>query len=140
MLCNMFLYMCFFSSRRRHTRCALVTGVQTCALPICHLDRIADKTRPGVGQLVAWVGIVAASLLMPGGEPRQVFGEAGLRKVLETSFYADGGTISRSPQAQLDAIMALSMPPRIYDMRRIEVPPFVPRPAERRGGEECVST
>src|SRR3546814_8219634 len=25
----------FFSSRRRHTRCALVTGVQTCALPIC---------------------------------------------------------------------------------------------------------
>src|SRR3546814_16804271 len=27
---------CFFvSSRRRHTRCALVTGVQTCALPIC---------------------------------------------------------------------------------------------------------
>src|SRR3546814_4942765 len=25
---------CFFESRRRHTRCALVTGVQTCALPI----------------------------------------------------------------------------------------------------------
>src|SRR3546814_7893738 len=25
----------FFASRRRHTRCALVTGVQTCALPIC---------------------------------------------------------------------------------------------------------
>src|SRR3546814_9883053 len=25
---------CFLSSRRRHTRCALVTGVQTCALPI----------------------------------------------------------------------------------------------------------
>src|SRR3546814_15732929 len=29
----MFLFF-FFSSRRRHTRCALVTGVQTCALPI----------------------------------------------------------------------------------------------------------
>src|SRR3546814_1869902 len=27
----------FFSSRRRHTRCALVTGVQTCALPIFRL-------------------------------------------------------------------------------------------------------
>src|SRR3546814_1789851 len=27
----------FFSSRRRHTRCALVTGVQTCALPISEL-------------------------------------------------------------------------------------------------------
>src|SRR3546814_5836446 len=31
--------MFFFSSRRRHTRCALVTGVQTCALPI--LGRLA---------------------------------------------------------------------------------------------------
>src|SRR3546814_9525287 len=32
-------YLCFFfSSRRRHTRCALVTGVQTCALPICLLQ------------------------------------------------------------------------------------------------------
>src|SRR3546814_5597092 len=30
MVCFVF----FFSSRRRHTRCALVTGVQTCALPI----------------------------------------------------------------------------------------------------------
>src|SRR3546814_12898710 len=28
------VYVFFFSSRRRHTRCALVTGVQTCALPI----------------------------------------------------------------------------------------------------------
>src|SRR3546814_20042160 len=28
------MFLCFFSSRRRHTRCALVTGVQTCALPI----------------------------------------------------------------------------------------------------------
>src|SRR3546814_2640852 len=30
----MLLSVFFFSSRRRHTRCALVTGVQTCALPI----------------------------------------------------------------------------------------------------------
>ncbi len=90
-----------------------------------HLDRVADKTRPGVEQMVAWIGVVAASLLMPGGEPRQVFGEAGLRKVIETSFYADGGNIARSPQAQLDAIMALSMLARIYDMRRIDLPPFL---------------
>src|SRR3546814_5171254 len=31
--CVLFVFF-FFSSRRRHTRCALVTGVQTCALPI----------------------------------------------------------------------------------------------------------
>src|SRR3546814_16971395 len=39
----------FFSSRRRHTRCALVTGVQTCALPIYvaqrqpHFDGIVEQ-------------------------------------------------------------------------------------------------
>src|SRR3546814_8580250 len=31
-MCNIDMF--FFSSRRRHTRCALVTGVQTCSLPI----------------------------------------------------------------------------------------------------------
>src|SRR3546814_13290437 len=34
--------MFFFSSRRRHTRCALVTGVQTCALPICEFIDVAS--------------------------------------------------------------------------------------------------
>src|SRR3546814_10763685 len=45
----------FFSSRRRHTRCALVTGVQTCALPIClaasegvNLVSIADGSHESV--------------------------------------------------------------------------------------------
>src|SRR3546814_6732203 len=33
------LFFFFFSSRSRHTRCALVTGVQTCALPISSDDR-----------------------------------------------------------------------------------------------------
>src|SRR3546814_2393517 len=39
----MFCFFCF-SSRRRHTRCALVTGVQTCALPIYGLSRQQWKT------------------------------------------------------------------------------------------------
>src|SRR3546814_10282546 len=34
----------FFSSRRRHTRCALVTGVQTCALPISHENNSPTPT------------------------------------------------------------------------------------------------
>src|SRR3546814_5748777 len=34
----------FFSSRRRHTRCALVTGVQTCALPILTPEEHAEVT------------------------------------------------------------------------------------------------
>src|SRR3546814_2192989 len=35
----------FFSSRRRHTRCALVTGVQTCALPISLADAKGSGSR-----------------------------------------------------------------------------------------------
>src|SRR3546814_10393695 len=36
MICDVYICMIlsFFSSRRRHTICALLTGVQTCALPI----------------------------------------------------------------------------------------------------------
>src|SRR3546814_8650396 len=50
------MYICFiflFSSRRRHTRCALVTGVQTCALPISLVsDRIVGRS-PNQGFRVA---------------------------------------------------------------------------------------
>src|SRR3546814_20818348 len=38
----MFMLYFFFSSRRRHTRCALVTGVQTCALPISGMEISAE--------------------------------------------------------------------------------------------------
>src|SRR3546814_3517605 len=37
-VCCSLYHLFFFSSRRRHTRCALVTGVQTCALPISFAD------------------------------------------------------------------------------------------------------
>src|SRR3546814_8502065 len=46
-LLHLYFYFFFFSSRRRHTRCALVTGVQTCALPIsrrCASWRISART------------------------------------------------------------------------------------------------
>src|SRR3546814_1406736 len=40
----------FFSSRRRHTRCALVTGVQTCALPISERQEEATRERKARGK------------------------------------------------------------------------------------------
>src|SRR3546814_8991342 len=47
-----FVVVCFFfSSRRRHTRCALVTGVQTCALPICSFQYRASGLPISVQQL-----------------------------------------------------------------------------------------
>src|SRR3546814_1740712 len=41
----MSLFICYFfvSSRRRHTRCALVTVVQTCALPISRHRAAEDR-------------------------------------------------------------------------------------------------
>src|SRR3546814_19432740 len=39
--------MFIFSSRRRHTRCALVTGVQTCALPILEREGSTIRSMPG---------------------------------------------------------------------------------------------
>src|SRR3546814_3095409 len=50
-----FCLLFFFSSRRRHTGCALMTGVQTCALPI--LATFALAAQGGAG-LIMGLGIV----------------------------------------------------------------------------------
>src|SRR3546814_9401737 len=48
-----FMKLLFFSSRRRHTRCALVTGVQTCSLPISSsvLEAVLRRARQQAEQL-----------------------------------------------------------------------------------------
>src|SRR3546814_3968166 len=43
----------FFSSRRRHTICALVTGVQTCALPISMSLNVKDPEAHQLAQAIA---------------------------------------------------------------------------------------
>src|SRR3546814_3018617 len=45
------IHIFFFSSRRRHTRCALVTGVQTCALPICEVEGLQAATEQQLAEL-----------------------------------------------------------------------------------------
>ncbi|MEQ1510777.1 MAG: heparinase II/III family protein [Sphingopyxis sp.] len=90
-----------------------------------HLDRTADSVRAGVPQLVAWAGVVAAGLALPGGDPRKAYGEAGLRRALLGCFYADGGTISRAPTQQADAIAVLSMLARVYALRKLDPPPWI---------------
>src|SRR3546814_10290328 len=51
MLSECLLICFFFSSRRRHTRCALVTGVQTCALPICIMKLGGPLLLVGCGKM-----------------------------------------------------------------------------------------
>src|SRR3546814_5204966 len=61
-VCLLFKLVFFFSSRRRHTRCALVTGVQTCALPISwRNDQRAHRVlvTPGPANDAVAIGIEA---------------------------------------------------------------------------------
>src|SRR3546814_2023799 len=75
--------MFFFSSRRRHTRCALVTGVQTCALPI--FGQLVPNDAPHQGVVIevepledVWLGDLLAdgpersTLLVLRSEERRV--------------------------------------------------------------------
>src|SRR3546814_3678731 len=56
-VCGFLFGLFFFSSRRRHTRCALVTGVQTCALPIW-----AEYSRPAAAVLAEARRLAAAGV------------------------------------------------------------------------------
>src|SRR3546814_13135860 len=70
----------FFSSRRRHTRCALVTGVQTCALPILVGDEAHDAqiAAAAIGsrrfhQLCLWIdGEFSGHAVCPGHSILQI--------------------------------------------------------------------
>src|SRR3546814_8878597 len=62
----------FFSSRRRHTRCALVTGVQTCALPICSYETGSPAAglnfvEPYLKAFFGFVGITDVVFVAAGG-------------------------------------------------------------------------
>src|SRR3546814_8013779 len=70
----------FFSSRRRHTRCALVTGVQTCALPIFTSDL---KPQPALALGAFEVGVLeltgAYAAFANGGYAVQPYGVLEIR-------------------------------------------------------------
>ena len=87
-----------------------------------HLDGTADKAPAGHRRIAAWAGVVASGLLLPGGEPRQAFGEAGLARALGTGLFDDGGTVSRRPAALMDAVETLGFLAAAYEVRGIEVP------------------
>src|SRR3546814_1476792 len=115
----MFVLICvcffFFSSRRRHTRCALVTGVQTCALPICLalLPRGAIVVNTARGALVDDDALIAAL-------------ESGQVAAAGLDVFNGEPTDIHPAYRRLHHVFAL--------------PHIGSRPEERRVGKECVST
>src|SRR3546814_11562043 len=113
--------MFFFSSRRRHTRCALVTGVQTCALPICSLrgsmQQLAEQRL-----IVAHVPEFDAQLEIVGS-----FGNLNIRNDVAEAVFA---SLKQGPQ-------------RIADLAALPFfsgKPLAGSAEERRVGKECVGT
>lgn len=90
-----------------------------------HLDRSAQKMPPGERRIAAWCGVVTAGLMIPAGEARQRAGEAGLARAIATAVLADGGVVQRSPMAQLDVVMLLTMLRQAYAARRMEPPALI---------------
>lgn len=89
-----------------------------------HLDRAADRAQIGPPRIAAWCGVLAAGLMLPGGDPRRTFGESGLNRALHASMLEDGGMQGRSPAGLLDCVMLLTMLGTCYDARRAEAPAF----------------
>ncbi|MCB5425466.1 heparinase II/III family protein [Altererythrobacter sp. CC-YST694] len=68
------------------------------------LDRAVLRAEDRLTETAGWCAIIAAGLLLPDGKPRRLYGEAGLIKALGELVGDDGGVLSRSPLAQMEAI------------------------------------
>lgn len=86
------------------------------------LDKHATRAPDRLGEVSAWCAITAAGLLLPDGKPRRLFGEAGLVRALGELVGDDGGVLSRSPLAQIQAIELLVELSACYRATRRDVP------------------
>lgn len=107
------------SSRNLVYRSAVLNGL---ARQARHLDRSADKAPRGLQRVIGWSGVIAAGLLIPGGEGRRLHGEDGLMRALDGAMSSDGGMLDRSPLSLLELIEGLSQLMGAYAMRRIDPP------------------
>src|SRR6184192_1460768 len=82
----------FFSSRRRHTRCRLVTGVQTCALPISGRDWPGgDEGQRDVIPYIAARGGTLLAFVLSHPHSDHVGGGASVLRALRPTWYFDPG-------------------------------------------------
>ena len=90
------------------------------------LDRHVGKAEDRMGEVAGWCAIVAAGLLLPEGKPRRLYGEAGLLRALGELIGDDGGVLSRSPLAQIEAIELLVRLSACYRATRRDPPEAIP--------------
>src|SRR3546814_3343398 len=104
----------FFSSRRRHTRCALVTGVQTCALPISYTDiSVVDGAVPVSGSTKTTSTAVGKAADVSVGEDGSVGGSVSVNGQGSASTVIDGtvdGNVSLTSTATNNAYDYASTP------------------------------
>src|SRR3546814_4254395 len=101
----------FFSSRRRHTRCALVTGVQTCALPISMKLNATTEMQP-----ITWPKFAEVHPFAPLDQVqgyRQLFDELEGMLCAATGFDAvslqpNAGSRSEEHTSELQSLMRIS--------------------------------
>lgn len=88
--------------------------------------RVGRPIRAGgedqLAEVGAWTAIVAAGLLLPQGNPRRLYGEAGLLGALGDLVGDDGGVLSRSPLGQIEAIALLVRLSACYRATRRDPP------------------
>ena len=86
------------------------------------LDRNVSRAEDLLAEVTGWCGIVAAGLLLPDGKARRLYGEAGLIRALGELVGDDGGVLSRSPIAQMEAIALLVRLRACYHALRLDPP------------------
>lgn len=87
-----------------------------------HLERGVERAPAGLPRITGWVGIVAAGLLIPGGESRRAVAEASLVRALTAGVGDDGGINTRAPADQMALVELLAMLERVYEARRATLP------------------
>ena len=86
------------------------------------LDRNVTRAPERMGEVAGWCAITAAGLLLSDGKPRRLFGEAGLARALGELVGDDGGVLSRSPLAQMQAIELLVDLSACYRAAKRDIP------------------
>src|SRR3546814_6680656 len=105
-----------FSSRSLHTRCALVTGVQTCALPIVGGTGVPQESR-SLGVDSRWLDLMREAMVRVVNSPQ---GTAYSARIVETD-RAMGGKTGTSQ------VRRITLAERRAGMRKTEDVPWVER-------------